>query len=159
MNWRHRATLLWRNFQHSVKRRVAVWEAAFLQRAGELMRVLRQPDFWFSLIWVVLATGMLLGLAWFAVSQYDTFLRLQPRLCTKSLNNTRLLVIVMVAPLSLVFTLVASSEFLALRKRRAERRRNPDRSLPNTWSSTGYFWLFTSLMLLSWVTLFWAMRC
>jgi hypothetical protein len=122
--------MIWRNFQHSVKRRVAVWEAAFLQRAGELMRVLRQPDFWFSLIWVVLATGMLLGLAWFAVSQYDTFLRLQPRLCTKSLNNTRLLVIVMVAPLSLVFTLVASSEFLALRKRRAERRRNPDRSLP-----------------------------
>lgn len=159
MNSRHRATLLWRNFQHSAKRRFAFWEAVFLQRAGELIRVLRQPDFWFSLIWVVLATGMLLGLAWLAVSQYDTFLRLQPRLCTKSLNNTRLLVIVMVAPLSLVFTLVASSEFLALRKRRAERRRNPDRSSPNTWSSTGYFWLFTSLMLLSWVTLFWAMRC
>ena len=123
------------------------------------MRVLRQPDFWYSLIWVVLASGMLLGLAWFAVSQHDTFLRLQPRLCTKTLNNMRLLVIVMVAPLSLVFTLVASSEFLELRKRRAERRRNPDRLSPNTWLHTGYFWLFTSLMLLSWGTLFWAMRC
>jgi len=126
--------------------------------------VLRQPDFWFSLIWVVLASSMLLGLAWFAVSQHDTFLRLQPRLCTKTLNNARLLVIVMVAPLSLVFTLVASSEFLALRKRRAERKhnetsRNEKRPSPSAWAETGYFWLYTSLMLLSWAALFWAMRC
>ncbi len=128
------------------------------------MRVLRQPDFWYSLIWVVLASGMLLGLAWFAVSQHDTFLRLQPRLCTKTLNNTRLLVIVMVAPLSLVFTLVASSEFLALRKRRAARKRiearhHDKKALPITWAEIGYFWLYTSLMLLSWGALIWAMRC
>jgi hypothetical protein len=157
-------TLLWRNLQSSAMRLVVDWEAAFLQRVGELIRVLREPDFWFSLIWVVLASSMLLGLAWLAVSQYDTFLRLQPRLCTKTLNNARLLVIVMVAPLSLVFTLVASSEFLALRKRRAERKRfetrhNEKRPSPSAWAETSYFWLYTSLMLLSWAALFWAMRC
>jgi hypothetical protein len=75
-----------------------------------------------------------------------------------------LLVIVMVAPLSLVFTLVASSEFLALRKRRAERKRfetrhNEKRPSPSAWAETSYFWLYTSLMLLSWAALFWAMRC
>jgi hypothetical protein len=165
MKGRKRAwTPLWRNLQSSAMRLVVDWEAAFLQRVGELIRVLREPDFWFSLIWVVLASSMLLGLAWLAVSQYDTFLRLQPRLCTKTLNNTRLLVIVMVAPLSLVFTLVASSEFLALRKRRAERKRfetrhNEKRPSPSAWAETSYFWLYTSLMLLSWAALFWAMRC
>ena len=140
-------------------RRVADWEAAFLNRVGELIRVLRQPDFWFSLIWVVLASSMLLGLAWLAVSQYDTFLRLQPRLCTKTLNNARLLVIVMVAPLSLVFTLVASSEFLALRKRRAERKRAQAKNSTSGWSRASYFWIYTGLMMMSWATLFWAMRC
>jgi len=140
---------LWVRFQAAAERLAASWEDAILERLRALIAVLRQPDFWFSLIWIVLASGMLLGLAWFAVKHYDTFLRLQPALCAKTLDNTRLLVIVMVAPLSLVFTLVASSEFMAIRKRRPPRR----------WAGTGHFWVYTALMLLSWATLLYAMRC
>lgn len=139
----------WIRFQAAVERLVAGWEDAILARLRALAAVLRQPDFWIGLIWIVLASGALLGLAWFAVSQYDTFLRLRPALCTRTLDNARLLVIVMIAPLSLVFTLVASSEFLALRKRRA----------PRGWAGSGYFWIYTILMLLSWLALLYAMRC
>jgi hypothetical protein len=140
---------LWKSFQAAAKHLAAAWEDAILARLRALAGVLRQPDFWISLVWIVLASGALLGLAWFAIRQYDTFLRLRPVLCTKTLDNARLLVIVMVAPLSLVFTLVASSEFLALRKRRA----------PRGWAGSGYFWRYTILMLLSWLALLYAMRC
>jgi hypothetical protein len=131
------------------ERLAASWEEAIIQRMRELITVLRQPDFWLSLVWIVSASSMLFGLAWFSVSHYDTFLRLQPALCSKTLDNARLMVIVMVAPFSLVFTLVASSEFMTIRKRRASRG----------WAGTGYFWGYTALMLLSWATLLYAMRC
>lgn len=140
---------MWKRFLAATKRVAVSWEDSILERLRALAAVLRQPDFWISLIWIVLASGALFGLAWFAISQYDTFLRLRPALCTRTLDNARLLLIVMVAPLSLVFTLVASSEFLALRKRRA----------PRGWAGSGYFWSYAILMLLSWLALLYAMRC
>jgi len=149
----------WQHLLSAAERRVERWMDGLVQSLRELIRVLSQPDFWLSLIWVLLAGGVFFGLAWFAVSQYDTFLRLQPKLCTKTLNNTRLLVIVMLAPLSLVFTLVASSEFLALRKRLAEKRRAQTKGAGSGWRGAGYFWVYTGLMVLSWAILFWAMRC
>lgn len=113
-----------------------------------LMRVLRQPDFWISLVWILLAGGMLLGLAGFAIRHYDTFLRLKPALCNGALDNQRVLIIVFAAPLSLIFTLVATSEFLTLRQRQG---------LFSVGSGT--FWAHAILMLISATALLWAMQC
>lgn len=141
----------WQSILLRTERRLDGWEQSLRLRIRALARFLWQPDFWISLVWVVLAGGLLLGLAGFAVRHYDSFLHMKPLLCAQTLDNQRLLLIVFAAPLSLVFTLVASSEFLAIRKRRQ----------PRAWVSAGAgtFWSHTVLMLLSAAALLWAMQC
>lgn len=141
----------WQSLLLRAERRLDTWEYTLRQRVRSLARLLWHPDFWISLIWMLLAGGMLLGLAWFAIRHYDSFLHLKPLLCAEVLDNQRLLLIVFAAPLSLVFTLVATSEFLILRKRRQR----------HVWvgAGTGTFWLHTLLMLLAAAALLWAMQC
>lgn len=141
----------WQALLTRAEQRLDVWEQRLRQQMQTLARLLWRPDFWISLIWLMLAGGLLLGLAWFAVRHYDSFLHLKPLLCAETLDNQRLLLIVFAAPLSLIFTLVSTSEFLAIRKRRH----------PRAWVSagTGTFWLHTFLMLMSAAALLWAMQC
>lgn len=141
--------MFWQRFQVATERQLAAWDAAWRVWSRNAWKTLSQPDFWISLIWIVLAGGMMLGLGWVAVSQYDTYLRLKPELCVQTLSNARLFVLVMLAPLSLVFTLVSTTEFLAIR--RQER--------PKGWRGRRDFWIYTLLMLVSWAILLWAMRC
>ena len=141
--------LSWKHLQSSVERLIEIWDAALRLRLRAVFAVLKPPEFWFALVWILLASSMLLGLAWFSISHYDTFLRLKPELCAKSLSNERLLLIVMAAPLGLISTLVASSEFLSIRKQQGR----------IGWAGTRYFWGYSVLMLLCWAVLLWAMRC
>lgn len=78
---------------------------------------LRQPSFWEWLSGLILLGTLMAALVLIAVSRYDTYLRLNPLLCSEGMADRQFFIVAMAAPVSLLFMLVAVGEFWEQRDR------------------------------------------
>jgi hypothetical protein len=106
-------------------------------------------EFWLLLLWLILTLGTLAWLAGMAIGHFDTYLRLKPLICEAGIGNRQFLVVTLLAPVSLVFTLSAFGELWLIR----EARRGGHRA---RWR---HLLLFAGLAALSAWAVFQALAC
>ena len=76
----------------------------------DLTYVLRQTEFWEWLLGILLLVLVVSGLFWFASGQHDTYLRLQPLVCTDGMEDRQFLIVAVLSPVFLLLLLTAVGE-------------------------------------------------
>lgn len=114
-----------------------------------LKEAVLSPEFWLLLGWIVLTLGALAWLGWMAARHFDTYLRLKPLICETGIGNRQFLVVALLGPIGLAFTLAACGELWLLRE--AGRTGHPA-----PWR---HFLLFAALALACAVAVFNALSC